>query len=89
MISFDEQETTINLVPKRISKVAEIYSCEPAFMNRIRKIARERPDEVTLHDLGDQIFVELPRDWCRVTPKRKVTMTPERLEECMKHLKKE
>ncbi len=79
--SFDEQETTINMFPANVSKTAEVFSCIPAMMNRLRKLAEDYPGDVALREDDGCIFCTLPVSWIRVSPKRKVTMTEEQRQE--------
>lgn len=75
--SLEEQETTINMFPTGVSSKAEIFSCIPAMMNRLRKLAEEYPKEIALREDDGCIFCTLPVDWIRVLPKRKCTLTDE------------
>lgn len=78
-VSLDEQETTICMYPKQIQDFAEVYSCIPAVMNRLRKLAGSNPDCVRIEkedDIG--IFVQVPSSWINIRKPRKVIMTDER-----------
>ena len=73
-IPMEEQETTINLVPARISRKAEVYSCIPDTMKRLRKFAGDRPEAVRIiKDDGLSVTAELDRSWIRIAPKRQVS----------------
>ena len=73
----DEQETTINIFPKSVSDKAEIFTCIPSMMNRLRKLAVNHPDEVALREEDMCIFCTLPVGWIRIAPKRQCTLTEE------------
>ena len=75
--SADEQETTINLYHSSISDRAEIFTCINTMMNRLRKLALQYPDEVTLRDDGGSLFCTVPTSWIHVMPKRKCNQTDE------------
>ena len=75
--SFDEQETTINMFPTIVSKTAEIFSCVPTMMNRLRDLAVDHPDEVAIREDDGCIFATVPASWVKVQPKRKCNMTEE------------
>ena len=77
MSATDEQETTINIYPPVISPLAEIYTCVPATMKRLQKLAAGHPDDVTLREKDDCVFATVPASWVRITPKRKSTMSDE------------
>lgn len=69
-----EQETTINLYPAQVSRMAEFYTCTPDVMKRIRKYAHDRPDCVRItKDTGSELFAELDRSCIKIAPKRKLT----------------
>lgn len=76
-MSIDEQETIINMFPKKMSKHAEIYSCIPAMENRLRRFAENNPKEVTIIEKDDAVFATVPASWIRITPKRKCHLTDE------------
>lgn len=69
-----EQETTINLYPAQVSKSADVYTCIPDMMKRLRKYADDRPDCVRIiKDTGSEVFAELDRSCIKISPKRKLT----------------
>ena len=73
-IPFDEQETVIIMYPPQVSKAAEVYSCMPNMLKKLRKLAETRPDCVRIkQDLGDAIFVDMDRSCVKISPKRKLT----------------
>lgn len=81
-ISLDEQETTINLYNPYVSKRAEIYTCINTMIRRLRKIALQYPEEVTIRDDDyGGMFCTVPASWIRVTPKRKCNQTEEQRKE--------
>ena len=70
----DEQETTINLYPSQISRYADVYSCVPDMVKRLRKYAEERPDSVRItKDTGTAVFAKVDKSCVKITPKRKLT----------------
>ena len=75
--SFDEQETTINMFPANVSKTAEIFSCIPAMMNKLRELAVSHPSDVAIKDNEDCVFATVPTSWIKISPKRKSNMTEE------------
>ena len=73
-IPYEEQETIISFSPTRVSKVAEVYTCIPEWVNKIRKLAVSRPDCVHIkRDLGDSLFAEVDKSCVRIMPKRQMT----------------
>lgn len=73
-IPLEEQETIISFVPARVSKVAEIYTCMPDWLTKLRKQAEFRPDCVRIkQDLGDALFAEVDRSCIKVAPKRQLS----------------
>ena len=73
-IQLDEQETVISFSPTRISKAAEVYTCMPDWVKRLRTLAKSRPDCVRItQDLGDAVFAEVDKSCVKLSPKRKMT----------------
>ena len=77
MYRTEEQETTINIFPANISDKAEIYTCIPGMITRMKNLAVKYPQDVAIRDDGDSIFCTVPIDWVKVSPKRKCTLTDE------------
>jgi acetoin utilization deacetylase AcuC-like enzyme len=75
--SLEEQETTINVFPSVVSKKAEVYTCIPQMMKRLRKLAEDYPSEVAMNEHGGYIDATVPSAWIKIAPKRKSTMTEE------------
>ena len=75
--SIDEQETTINIFPSAVSKQAEIFTCIPLMMKKLRKLAGEYPSDVSLAEHDGCITATVPVGWVRVMPKRKCNLTDE------------
>ena len=70
-IPFAEQETVITFLPKQVSDKAEIYTCMPNIMKKLRKQASDRPDCVRItKDLGNALFAEVDRSCVKISPKR-------------------
>lgn len=87
-ISLEEQETTINLYPRVVDK-SEIYSCEPNVKKKMLEYAEKYPDEFVItkqDELG--IFASVPRDWFKIKPPRRLTMTPEQRAAAAERMKK-
>ena len=77
MYKADEQETIINIFPMQITKQAEIYTCIPAMMRKLRTLAAEYPEEVSIVDRTDDVSATVPVSWVKVAPKRKCNLTDE------------
>ena len=75
--SYEEQETTISMYPKVVGR-SEMYSSEPPVKRRMMKWAEQYPEEFVIEKEDDVgIFVSCPRDWFRIGPPRRVTLSPE------------
>ena len=77
-VSLDEMETTINLYPKQVQDYAEIYSCIPATMNKLRKLAASDPDCVRIEkedEIG--IFAQVPSSWISIRRPKQMNMSDE------------
>lgn len=73
-VAMDEQETVIIFQPARINKVADVYTCMPDQMKKLRDLSESRPDCVQIKlDQGDAVFAEVERSCIRITPKRLVS----------------
>ena len=73
-IPLDEQETIINLVPAKVSKKAEVYTCIPKMMERLKKLASERPELVRItSDNGFQLTAEVDASCVKIAPKRRMS----------------
>ena len=85
--TLDEQETTINVYPAQIQQQAEVYSCIPATMRKLRKLAAENPDEVLIEkDDGLGIFAQVPARWIQIRKPRRVQLTAEKKAEAASRL---
>lgn len=73
----DEQETTINIFHKSVSNKAEIFTCIPAMMDRLRTLAADYPNDVAIVEKDMCINATVPSGWIRVSPKRKCNLTDE------------
>lgn len=73
----DEQETTINIFHPTISKQAEVFTCIPAMMNRLRDLATEYPQDVAIVEKDGCVTATIPVSWVKVAPKRKCYLTDE------------
>lgn len=73
-VQLDEQETTINIFPAQVSRKAEVFSCIPSTVRRLKKLAAERPDAVTIiSQTDDSVMAEVDRSCVRISPKRIVS----------------
>lgn len=73
-IPLEEQETVIVMNPKQVSDTAEIYTCMPNMLKRIRKMAESRPDCVRIkRDDGDALFADVARSCIKISPKRQLS----------------
>lgn len=71
MNKYDEQETIINIPAAQVSKIAEVYTCVPTMLKKLRKQAKSRPDCIRIQrDLGDAIFAEVDSRCVKIVPKR-------------------
>ena len=71
---YDEQETVIVIPAVQVSRTAEVYTCTPSMLKKIRKQAESRPDCVQIkHDLGDALFADVDSSCIRITPKRRMS----------------
>lgn len=77
-VSLDEQETTITIYPSQVQNYAEVYSCIPGMMKKLRKLAADNPDDVRIEkedDIG--IFVQVPVKWVRIRRPKQVHLSEE------------
>lgn len=80
-VSLDEQETTITIYPSQVQNYAEVYSCIPGMMKKLRKLAADNPDDVRIEkedDIG--IFVQVPAKWIRIRRPKQVHLSEEQRE---------
>lgn len=71
---YDEQETIIVIPASHISKTADVYTCVPHMLKKLREQAKSRPDCVQIkQDLGDALFADVDSSCVRITPKRQVS----------------
>ena len=70
-IPYEEQETVIVVPVSKISKKADVYTCVPTMLKKLKNLAESRPDCVQIkRDLGDAVFAEVDSKCVRITPKR-------------------
>lgn len=72
-----EQETTINMFPESVSKVAEVFTCIPTEITKLRKLAAEHPSDVAIREDDGCIYCTVPVSWVRIAPRRKCNLTEE------------
>ena len=80
-VSLDEQETTITIYPSQVQNYAEVYSCIPGMMKKLRKLAADNPDDVRIEkedDIG--IFVQVPARWIQIRRPKQVHLSEEQRE---------
>lgn len=72
------------------SEKAFFSSDEKKWINRIKKLIEEHPEDMRVIRLPENndgcIYVELPPSWLKVQPPRKVEMTDERREQLSRRL---
>lgn len=77
-VSLEEQETTINVYPSQVQDHAEVYSCIPGMMKKLRQFAVEYPEEVRIEkedDIG--IFARVPARWIQIRRPKQMNMSEE------------
>ena len=80
-VSLEEQETTINIYPSPVQDYADVYSCTPSMIKKLRKFAAEYPDEVRIEkedDIG--MFVQVPARWIQIRRPKQMHMSEEQRE---------
>ena len=75
--SLDEQETVINIVPTIVSKRAEVFSCIPTMMKKLRKLYKDHPEDVDLSEKDGCVTATVPAAWIKIAPKRRCTLSDE------------
>lgn len=69
-----------------------VSSDQQKMINRVRKLAAEHPDEVTIKAYPEQndgcIYATMPAEWLKLSPPRTVNMTDERKAELAERLRK-
>ena len=72
-------------------KTLFVSSDHQKWINKIRKLAEQYPDDVTIKNRPEEndgcICATMPSDWLRISPHRKVEMTEERKAELAERLK--
>ena len=72
MYTLYEQETIISM--NNAEKTANIYTMQRHIINKLLKIAKERPDEVKIiSQTEDALEVVVPKRYIRITPPRLVS----------------
>ena len=72
-VPIDEQEMTINVFPSHVDNKAHIYVDIPHIMKRLKKLAEDHPDEVTLKESYYGVFCDVPVKWIKIAPGRKMS----------------
>lgn len=68
-IPIGDQETVISFAPPSVSNIAEVYTCMPGVMNKLRSQAEKRPDCVRItKDLGNAVFADVSRACIKIYP---------------------
>lgn len=69
----------------RGQKRTTVTLTEPRYVNRIRKLAEQYPDEVEIvadgPSNGGYLYAHIPTAWVRIQPPKKMNFTEEQLEE--------
>ena len=67
-------ENETSFIRNEMESVGYFFSAEKKWINRIKKLSKEYPDQVkiTYVNKDGSIKAELPKDWFRIAPKRKV-----------------
>ena len=73
-ITYDEQETVIIIPAVQVSRTAEVYTCVPTMLKKLRKQAKDRPDCVRIkQDDGESLFADVDSSCVRITPKKQIS----------------
>lgn len=69
-----------------------ISSDEKKIVNKIMKLAKEYPDSIILKAKPEEndgcVYAWLPKDWIKIYPPRKITMTDERRKQMVENMAK-
>lgn len=72
---------TLETCCEYIDKTMWVSSDQQKIVNRVRKLAEQYPESVTIKRFPEQndgcIYASMPADWLRLSPPRKVEMTEE------------
>ena len=72
-------------------KTLFVSSDHQKWINRIRKLSEQYPDDVTIKNRPEDndgcICATMPSEWLRISPPRKVEMSEERKAELSEHLR--
>lgn len=87
-VSLEEQETTISIFPSQIQDYAEVYTCMPGMMRKLRKFAETDPEEVKIEredDIG--LFAHVPARWIQIRKPKQMHMSEEQREAAAERLR--
>lgn len=74
-----------------LDKTMYVSSDQQKIINRVRKLAEQYPDQVTIKNQPEQndgcIYATMPADWLKLSPPRTVEMSDERKAELAERLK--
>ena len=71
IVPYEEQETSILLGVPHLSPDADIYTCMPAMIRKLKQLKEQYPDQVNIQKEDDYgIQLTLPREWVKIKPKR-------------------
>lgn len=77
-VTLDEMETTISLFPSQVQNYAEVYSCIPGMVKKLRKLAAANPDDVKVEKEDDVgIFVQVPAKWIQIRKPKQMNYSDE------------
>lgn len=82
----DEGENMIDW--QKDAKKATLTFSQPRMISRIRKLAKERPNDVKIvSDNGNVLYAYVPTVWVRVSPPKNVEFTEEQLKAYSERMK--
>lgn len=75
MVNLSKEERETIILYTEADDRAEVYTHNKKMINRLAKLYAERPDEVEKIREADTgaVTYTVPRDWVRVSPKRKMS----------------
>ena len=87
-ISIEEQETIINLYPRKIKETADVYSSDQKIKKKLENLRQKTDGDVVVTKSDDiSIQAEVPRNWIKISPPRKVNMSEEQKQKSAERLR--
>lgn len=72
----DYKETSIDSLS--CDSYATLYTCEQKWMQKIKQLHQEYPNEVTIiTDSSEYMNVHIPKSWVKIKPPRKMNLSEE------------